>query len=576
MNNYINAFGGEGTILARAFVLMNAFGLIDDTKNNICTINTFDFATKSHDFTEVSHVIDSYSNVAKYKLPFTCNVPITKGNFDLKNNVVSKCFNDTKNMSVQKVYITEDRTNPSIVAKTENMRGSFSDDEILLNLEEGLYGNLRIGNTIYEQLRVNNAFAKSGLYNNYDKIVNDGLNIFSLGGFKGGGTGATLIPIEIQCYNKYLQKEKNIPREKYKSYRITSLPYSKYLEPDNKNEVKSTLEYKYYFPKSGNLLKSLDKTDNGRLKHANQTTGYDLDAAIFVSGIGGLDYTATYGADNQCSDLHGVNLLAALSMIQIMNDELDETALNGKPLLFNIDYDSDEQAFVSYKNLSANKTAMQRKITNVCRFATVIRYVLLPTLSLKKEDFCKDLIAYKLFQTKRSGLFGSKESITDEHFNEISDTKNKLKQNLKQIDDFYQLVIEALQQMLSYEHLKQMQGLTAENVQELENNPKNFAVELVNGNFINQYLSVKSYEGDINADQCKRIRVDMLEHLSSISELATTGEAFAKSKFDGASIILKIKDSPEFNNICEGSSAEADVITRNLLEKVFKLIQINE
>lgn len=574
MNNYINAFGGEGTILARAFVLMNAFGLIDDT-NNICTINTFDFATKSHDFTEVSHVIDSYSNVAKYKLPFTCNIPIAKGNFDLKTNVVNQCFDDTKNMSIQKVYITDDKTNASIVAKTENMRGSFSDNEIFLNLEEGLYGNLRIGNTIYEQLRVNNAFAKSGLYDDYDKKINGGLNIFSLGGFKGGGTGATLIPIEIQCYNEYLQKGKNIPRDRYKSYRITSLPYSKYLEPDNKNEVKSTLEYKYYFPKSGNLLKSLDKIDNGRLKHANQTTNYDLDAAIFVSGIGGLDYTATYGADNQCSDLHGVNLLAALSMIQIMNDELDENVLNGKPLLFNIDYDSDNQKFISYKNLSSNSIAMQRKITNVCRFATVIRYVLLPTLSLKKEDFCKDLIAYKLFQTKRSGIGPfSKESITDEHFNEISDIKNKLKQNLRQIDDFYQMVIESFQQMFSYEHLKQMQGLNAENIQELENNLKNFAVELVNGNFINQYLSVQPYDGDINAEQCKKIRVDMLEHLSSISELETTGEAFAKSKFDGASIILKIKNSPDFNNICEGSSA--DTITKDLLEKVFNLIQINQ
>jgi hypothetical protein len=553
MKNYINAFGGEGTILARAFVLANAFGLVDDGAGNACEVNTFDFATDSHDYLEVEKVITAYDNVAKLNLGFTCNVPIKKGRYDLKRDVVLQCFTESQlqHMSINEIYVSG-ATN-SISAK-ENMHGSFSDEEVDLQLEEGLYGNLRIGNTIYKRLATQNAFAKSGMYDGYvNDITNGGgLSIFSLGGFKGGGTGATLIPIEIGCYNRFLVDDNHISRDKYRSYRVTSLPYSKYEDPDD-GSVEESLNSKYYFAKSGNLLQSLKEFDS-KLKRANQTAGYSLDAAILVSGFGALDVTAKYNADNQNSDLHGVNFVAALSMVQIMNGQLDDSTLNGNPLLFNLKLDTPT---VSYKNLAGTKEeSMRSKVISVCRFAAAVRFILLPTFALRKEDFVSDFILCNIFSSEKKNKlnpFSDERVITEKHLKDIAEITTEMVSILKSVDEFYEMVITALRQM--------NQGSW------------NFRVELVNPDFITAYTKAKLPDKEINASQLNDIRVGKLNALKSPSKLSDH-EAYQNNEFNGAHLIEKFRDRKStFHDICEGG-VDADTAVRKLLTEVYSLIRV--
>ena len=170
METIINAWGGEGLLSSAALTVIGSMGLLAGAPNQKIHLRILDFAMNSGDDVRRRQLAEAYTKY--YSLLFGRDPEIVFDEIEMKNIV--------------KQDITK-----TVLGKTKNAAAlalGCSASDMKLNIENGIYGKPWIGEIYYSD----SDFSK--LYEDFAE--GSEVIIINCGGYRGGGTAATFIPIE--------------------------------------------------------------------------------------------------------------------------------------------------------------------------------------------------------------------------------------------------------------------------------------------------------------------------------------------------------------------------------------------
>ena len=176
MNVYLNLWGGEGYLSAASVLALASVGIYDgivDAANSPVTINygCFDFTPPEN--ADKERCDDMYEAYKKY---YCGIIKQTAPNINKTGLVIRDLVTETKPKNLEKKY----------AAKKAFLAFGCSEADMGTDLSQGIYGKPWVGEAYY----VDSNF--SPIYNGDtgNKVV------INCGGYKGGGTAATFIPLE--------------------------------------------------------------------------------------------------------------------------------------------------------------------------------------------------------------------------------------------------------------------------------------------------------------------------------------------------------------------------------------------
>ena len=170
METIINAWGGEGLLSSAALTVIGSMGLLRDAPNQKIHLRVLDFAMESGDDERRRRLSEAYKKY--YPILYGCEPELVFDEVEL-NSIVNKDASGT------------------ILGKTGNADAlalGCSLSDMKLNIDKGIYGKPWLGEIYYSDID----FSK--LYKDF--ASGSEVLIINCGGYRGGGTAATFIPIE--------------------------------------------------------------------------------------------------------------------------------------------------------------------------------------------------------------------------------------------------------------------------------------------------------------------------------------------------------------------------------------------
>lgn len=174
MQVFTNLWGGEGYLTSASLIAMASVGMFNDVTDNAnnnmdIIFRCLDFATESPDDLRWQDMYAAYENY--------------------RNDIFGDVRSSLIHQNIAMNALTN--TNPPRVGdkygNKEYLALGFSEDEMDLNITNGIYGKPWIGEAYYADVQF------SGLYND---ITSPDIIVINGGGYKGGGTAATFIYLE--------------------------------------------------------------------------------------------------------------------------------------------------------------------------------------------------------------------------------------------------------------------------------------------------------------------------------------------------------------------------------------------
>lgn len=202
MESLINAWGGEGVLSSTAVFIMGALGMFSGVVNagEKVHVRILDLEYKTED-----RVTTDYGRALSFAKMYTDYYEIM---YDKKPELV--CDDIT-------IYdVVDCRNSTSVYTKYANnplLSLGCTQEDISLDIENGIYGKPWLGEIFYSG--ENDTFFRKL----YDGIPNGDVITINCGGYRGGGTATTFIPME----NSYIPPDHRVHR-----YMVISGPSTKF------------------------------------------------------------------------------------------------------------------------------------------------------------------------------------------------------------------------------------------------------------------------------------------------------------------------------------------------------------
>ena len=207
MEAFVNFWGGEGILSATAFFILGAIGLLDDvTKGDVQKIHTnlLDLENANNNNGKTNYTTD-YSRALRLEKTY---------------EYYCRFFRDSSDITFKTVSISDVAPNNNL----QTLKAQFSDslflrlgcteEETRIVVTQGIYGRPWLGEVFYSN---SSTHRFNLLYS--DRADDLEALIINCGGYRGGGTAATFIPLE----NKY-----DTPFETVHRYSVISGPATKF------------------------------------------------------------------------------------------------------------------------------------------------------------------------------------------------------------------------------------------------------------------------------------------------------------------------------------------------------------
>lgn len=191
MSVFLNLWGGEGYLTSAMLLSMTSMGMFENVKNQIF-YRCMDFATDSDDDKRQKDI--GKSHLDYYNIIFGKN-----------NNVISD------GVTIDTIAKISDATSTLVkkFGKREHLAIGCSESDMNVDIKRGIYGKPWVGEAFYSNSNFN------ALYQN----ATGNIIIINCGGYKGGGTAATFIPLENS-----MQVEKAMPNVSSKRFNVIAGP----------------------------------------------------------------------------------------------------------------------------------------------------------------------------------------------------------------------------------------------------------------------------------------------------------------------------------------------------------------
>lgn len=168
MQIFLNLWGGEGYLTSAMLLSMTSMGMFENVPNQVF-YRCMDFATGSDDD-------QRQENISKSQLEYY-NIIFGKG-----NNVI----NDGVTINTIAIINDPQSTLVGKFGKREHLAIGCSEADMNVNIKKGIYGKPWVGEAFHSNSNFKALYEHAG-----GNIV-----IINCGGYKGGGTAATFIPLE--------------------------------------------------------------------------------------------------------------------------------------------------------------------------------------------------------------------------------------------------------------------------------------------------------------------------------------------------------------------------------------------
>lgn len=348
METLVNAWGGEGVLSFTAVYLMGCLGLYNGIlpDNQKIHINVLDLDVNSPDYKRAVRFANMYEKY--YSVLYDGEPAITFDRVDLPS-IVKKSSSAT---SAYGKFLSEDLL--SLGCPKSDMR---------LNINTGIYGKPWLGEIFYSDTDFKRL---------YSTLTGGSAAIINCGGYRGGGTATTFIPLEnVQAPDGLVVRRYTVvsgPATKFKTNAIIypdiyhGLPQELRdadIFTDDMESIKTQL-LKYSFDavnrgKHEQNLAQLELAKSASTDFANLNPNFyfsrfldrmfsDISSTVratFVNiktdGERILDYDITsdvYNPDLQNHMLHITNLLNALTIREIIANSDNDTYSGGKVFAF--------------------------------------------------------------------------------------------------------------------------------------------------------------------------------------------------------------------------------------------------
>lgn len=181
MDAYLNLWGGEGYLTCASVQAMAMIGMFEDVNGVTLKYKCLDFADDSSDDVRWKTLATAYNRYHKAlfgneNMAVICD-STAGGKFSSAINKVVN--NPTPEMTLESKF----------AASKDILAIGCSEDDIKLNIKEGIYGKPWVGEAYHADSHFDQLYPNT-------LTQNDSIIVMNCGGYKGGGTAATFIPLE--------------------------------------------------------------------------------------------------------------------------------------------------------------------------------------------------------------------------------------------------------------------------------------------------------------------------------------------------------------------------------------------
>jgi len=181
MEAYLNLWGGEGYLTCASVHAMAMIGMFENVNGITLKYKCLDFADESSDDVRWKNLANAFNKYHKSLF----------GN-DNYSVICDSTSNGKYVSAIDKVVNnpTPEMTLESKFATSKDILAiGCSEDDIKLNIKEGIYGKPWVGEAYHADSHFDQLYPNT-------LTQNDSIIVINCGGYKGGGTAATFIPLE--------------------------------------------------------------------------------------------------------------------------------------------------------------------------------------------------------------------------------------------------------------------------------------------------------------------------------------------------------------------------------------------
>lgn len=181
MDAYLNLWGGEGYLTCASVHAMAMVGMFEDMQDVTLKYKCLDFADNSDDdirWKSLANAFKKYHNAlfGEKSIPVVCD-SMNGNNFD---SAIQKVVNNPAGgMTLDSKFN----------GKKEILAIGISENDIQLDIKEGIYGKPWVGEAYHADSHFDSLYPNT--FTGDDQVI-----VMNCGGYKGGGTAATFIPLE--------------------------------------------------------------------------------------------------------------------------------------------------------------------------------------------------------------------------------------------------------------------------------------------------------------------------------------------------------------------------------------------
>lgn len=427
--NYLRAYGGTGNLVARAFIAMMMIDPLikqgEKISLSLLDLDNFTDGADTTDMQEVINFIAAYQNLHNMGLDFTATneLDVSQENLHSIRNMAYGI--NTNNQNSKKQFSVEE----TFIHNNEDVKKIFlsalTSDELTAENAQGAYGELARNAFIAVPIE------KNGF--NFDNgMSNSGNRIFYLGSTDGGTANTYIDPDVRALKDKVLYTNGN--RNDVKAYAVRLLPY-KTFDP-GKDPVANRV-YDQIVPQSAGVINNILHSNQNYYKRANGSKDYYFDGLFLVgsnvNSKANLDNTNVDpnkpAKDKQKHKSHAVELAAAMTVIDAINNDANWTLANNQDAVYTYDLVTDANGqknfFSTYswqKNVEKYGDISIDIISNVktfIRLYAIVKLNILHDLNIEysmAENDDKSKVKYiKNLLSNQGSLFGKEDRIKSDN-----------------------------------------------------------------------------------------------------------------------------------------------------------------